>query len=806
MTDRLPKGLVYYQNSIPQELTWTIHDVVQVLGKLPELDLKRFLMFQYPEQFTEITLSGMDRNQLSTLIFSLLQQWERMAGNANKFLVEATSSLCRASFEAFVRLLWEEVPVAMPLVWGWHMGVFTSEIQICAEELIAGKGRPHDFVANVPPGSSKTSIWSVLFPCWLWTRMPKARFITASHTEKLAVDSASYSREVMGKHMYRTLFPEIDFTGVQDAKDYYRNSLGGDRFTCTVAGKSPTGRHGSVILIDDPIDPKKVLSEAERKTAAEFITQVIPSRRLRTAAGDQCITMLVMQRLGVGDPTDVMLDVARRPGAAPLRYICLPAELTEHISPPEYRRFYEGWNVDAGSDAGGLMDPIRLSRKMLDEQRAILGEWVFAGQYLQKPRPPGGGMFKVEWFNNRVKAAPFSAKRIRYWDRAASSDRSACATAGVLMAFDGERLYVESVVYGHWEPDERNAIMLATAQRDRLRYGKYEPIIYVEAEGSSSGRDAWLGIVRTLMGFHVREDVVRGSKDTRAEPWATQLSAKNVSIVDNGASEGIGVADWDVNGYVEDHCNFRPEPGKRLGREKDRVDASSGAFNLLVGLKRIYTPLRTIPIKYKKDHSRYIVVCTVDDLPALEIDDKNTLVVFLKEPDTQLQEPIIADEPTIIDATEVGALIENQKGIPIIEVDTKTELPLHRLNKNQGVLQLTYADIDPANYQGPEYEKPIEPYGATVQELQLSREQGKQLWAFITKKWDKHWQVLILVDSTDNTNRALSTAYAVSDCLSIPRSAIHVWGNDGEVCTKEDEIPNQWVYDTTRLARSLVVT
>lgn len=1179
--------------------TWSFDDLISTIEKLPSLDLVRFLKPHFPEE----KLEEWDSSTLLELVLNLLQSWEPEFPSYNDFLIQSTASLCRASFEAFVRLFWDEVPVAQTLMWNWHLGVYTSEIQSVAEEILSGNPRSHDLVCNVSPGSSKSSVWSVLFPCWVWTRKPDARLITASHTEILATDLAAYAREVMRSVMYQMCFPDIEFTETQDAKGYYRNTKGGERFTCTVAGKSPTGHHahfiiclpGEVTIItdrgclpieeivdgrlpvkvlgynhdtsktewqdieeyevspgrpvcriefsdgtfieateehpvyavgrgyvaitelnpgdevvyavrslqglwgrgetssewgqeesrgvlytqvlggaqkesgksavssmrecilsspsssceeeggrdvlfprvygeahnrskslelpqesiqlrdmwkrsesysyedtgevlqlqvsrscykrkeqsevgqghdkvremwerednsprigsqgellfqslceqgafgenewkgelqlhswdgtfplsdgvltyeeesqaerwaqvfplqegtegigegvvhtscrsrqvqqcnrepciplcdlsqkaawgekestststktivsivfrvrvpskvynlriksthnyfangvllhncDDPIDPKKVLSEAERKTASDFLTQVIPSRRMRGARGDVCATMLIMQRLGVEDPTDVMLKIAQKEGAAPVRHICLPAEITDDVSPKALRRYYESFNEDAGEDSKGLMDPVRLNRRVLNEQRSILGEWGYAGQYLQKPRPIAGGMFKRHYLQY-IPTAPLRAKRIRYWDRASSSDSSACFTAGVLMAYDGEKFYVEDVVHDRWEPDERNEIMLATARKDRMRYGKYEPTIYVEAEGGSSGRDAWLGVARSLVGFSVREDRVQGSKDVRAEPWATQWAARNVCIVDNGESLRMGGrAGWDVEGYIIEHEHFRPEPGKRLGKWKDRTDASSGAFNLLVGLKRAYLPLYSYTITpAKKNQGRWIVACSLDELSLLDIGDQRALVVVFSDPPSINPLPII----DTVDLTETP-----RKGVGVAGCETSSsalrgveEMSVELRESDRGLLppsfpkymdrlDLVFADLDPADYQV-NHGSPIEPWKKPITELQMSREQAKKFWVCLMKKHEQPWNALIIVDQGGEDRRALSAAMAVADMLRMPRSAIFIPGYSNREELIEEEPPNQWVFEEIKTARHQVM-
>lgn len=474
-------------------------------------------------------------------------------------LDEATlvASICRESFSDFVKEFWSEVPGAGDVIWNWHMDVLCEEFQKVAERVFAGLPREYDAVFNISPGTSKTSIISILAPAWIWSRMPSARIISASHTDTLALDTANKARYVIKSDKYQKCFPEVQLRDDQDVKSYYANTQGGDRFTCTVGGKAPMGFHGHFQIVDDPIDPKKALSEVELKNAREFVCNVLPTRKVDKQVS---VMFLVMQRLHEADPTGVLLDNAKKEHGTPIRHICLPAELPKsgdgaylpaNVSPVEHVEKYRD----------GLMDPVRLPRHVLRQYRVTLGAYGYSGQFEQNPVPHGGGMFKAEYFTQLKKASPYHAKRIRYWDRAATQD-GGCYTAGVLMARDEiGNYYVEHVVHGQWEPDERNAVMLATAQRDHRRYGPMNPpLIYVEAEGGSSGRDAWKAVARVLAGFPVFEDRVSGRKEVRAEPWSAQLAAKNVFMVEDGT--------WDLQNYIDEHLAFP------LGRFKDQVDAS----------------------------------------------------------------------------------------------------------------------------------------------------------------------------------------------------------------------------------------
>ncbi len=378
------------------------------------------------------------------------------------------------------------------------------------------------------------------------------------------------------------------------------------------------------------------------------------------------------------------------------------------------------------------------------------------------PIPLGGGMFKQQYFNLQVLSAPLECKRIRFWDRASTAD-GGCYTAGVLLARDKEdTYYVEHVVHGQWEPTERNTIMRATALRDRIKYGpRFEPRIAVEAEGGSSGRDAWLGIVKCLQGFHVEEITVTGQKDTRAEPWSTQLAAGNVKLVSDGT--------WDINSYIEEHVNFRPVKGARLGKYKDQVDSSSGAFNLL-STPKMSIGLRTFTMGASKKNILKSVVCSRDELANLLIDDHRCLMVLLRSPD-----PVGTDES-----------------------------PIHGLTKLVDTLTLTFADINTADYQD-KWQEPVPPFDKTPDQLVMTAEQGKKLWAFLLRKRDPAPDVYIFVD--DGDRRSLSVAYAVCDVLRLARnSSLYLPSdNDNTYSHTDKAAPNQHVYQMVKTTRGMVM-
>lgn len=373
------------------------------------------------------------------------------------------------------------------------------------------------------------------------------------------------------------------------------------------------------------------------------------------------------------------------------------------------------------------------------------------------------------WFSQRVRSAPYNCKRIRMWDRASTSD-GGCFTAGVLMgrAQDGH-FYIEDVVKGQWEPNERNQIMRATALKDRMKYGpNHEPVIYVEAEGGSSGKDAWKSVVRALAGFNVREDRPTGSKDVRAEPWASELSAMNVYLVDNGESEGSGKATWDINAFIYEHVVFRPEPGKRLGKYKDQVDSASAAYNLFVGTKQVQA-LRIYSLGTgKRVKGLRVIVCSHDELANLVDNEARCLLVSLKEP------------------SPIG----------------DTSMPMHGLNKLDGHLTLQFTSIDPADTQD-NWHDIVPEYNKLPEDLIMKREHGKSLWAFLLKKRDPIPDCYVIAD--DDNGKAMSLALSVVDTLRLDRDSTicNLAESDNKVGTRPPPIKH--VYEMVKASRGMVV-
>lgn len=459
--------------------------------------------------------------------------------------------ICRMSFYDYVREMWDTIIPQEPS-WNWHIKYICDELQTMSQRVYNWEPKLYDEIINISPGTTKSTVCSVMYPGWAWANMPSFRFIGISYTMPLSHQLSLLSRDVIQSDKYRELFPYVRIRKDMNTKSHFANTLGGSRFATTIGG-SVTGMHGHAIGIDDPLDPTQAASEQELATALSFCRETIPSRKVDKKVS---FIFLIMQRLHELDPTGDWLSRKRGKG---LRHVCLPARLTDKVQPPELADRY----------INGLMDPVRLNDGVLNEALLDLGEYGFAGQYLQWPVPREGGMFKAHRILVDTPPQVFKCV-IRYWDKAGTLNDGAF-TCGVKMGLDlTGRFWLLDVKRFQLDSHQREQVILQTARID----GKGVRVM-VEQEPGSGGKESAEATVRLLAGFNVKADRVTGDKETRADPYSAQVNGGNVYMVQ---------AEWNA-AYINELTLFP------RGKYKDQVDASSGAFAALNVHKRVIKTL-----------------------------------------------------------------------------------------------------------------------------------------------------------------------------------------------------------------------
>lgn len=473
----------------------------------------------------------------------------------------ALAALCRKSFIDFVKEFWHTV-VPEHAVWNWHVEYLCDKLQAAAERVFAGKAKLKDVLINVPPGTSKSTIVSIMLPAWIWTRMPTARIIGASYSHLLAMDLSRKCRLVIESDQYRRCFPEIVMSESQDTKSHFVNTRGGMRYAVG-SGGSVLGMHAHFILIDDPINPEQAVSDVELETINRWIRGTLLTRKVDASI---TLTVMVMQRLHQNDPSAQMLEKK-------VEHYCFPATTEYKVIPEEVVSHY----------TDGLLDPVRLPKAILDEKLQEMGAYGFAGQFGQNPVPPGGGMFQVDRITARL-INDFEAV-VRYWDKAGTEDKGtrlrgkgsnrAAWTVGAKVGITNSgHLQVIDLIRVRLDTFKRERLIVATARAD----GRHVTV-GLEQEPGSGGQESAENTVKRLIGFKVKVVAPRGDKVLRADPFSVQVNAGNVSVPSLDLP-------W-VKAYLEELRHFP------YSTYLDQVDASAGAFTLLWKGKRRIGGLRS---------------------------------------------------------------------------------------------------------------------------------------------------------------------------------------------------------------------
>jgi predicted phage terminase large subunit-like protein len=196
------------------------------------------------------------------------------------------------------------------------------------------------------------------------------------------------------------------------------------------------------------------------------------------------------------------------------------------------------------------------SLQYLDRARLLDGNW--------NVRPSGGSFFRREWFNILEVAPREVVARVRFWDRAASEQRSGTdpdATCAVLMSKDAQGVfYVEHVLKMFATPRAVEKAMQSCAAQDGIG-----TTVCYHQDPASAGKWEAQATATALAGYDVRFQPASGDKQTRCKPASAQAEAGNIKLIRGN---------WNDD-FLRELENFP------TGRHDDQVDALSGAFERL---------------------------------------------------------------------------------------------------------------------------------------------------------------------------------------------------------------------------------
>jgi predicted phage terminase large subunit-like protein len=459
------------------------------------------------------------------------------------------------SFAQFVRDAWPVIEPGTTLKWNWHLDAMCAHL----EAISRGQLRPR-LIINVPPGSSKSTIVSVLWQAWEWGPLGKRhlRYVSTSYDLVNVKRDTGKTLDLIRSRWFQSLWPEVELK--TEGVLAFSNHDTGSRLG--VAFKSITGKRGDRLVVDDPHSIIGAESETQRDGA---VTAFIEGGLNRTNDWETSAIVIVMQRLHESDLTGALL--ARDYGFI---HLMIPMEFETaracrtplQVPDPDRPGKTKDW-TDPRSYEGEIMDPVRVPPAAITDLKKS-GEYMWNGQYQQRPAPREGGMFKVENIDI-VDHVPAGGVTWAGWDLAGSKRKKSPYTVRVLMTRVGGDVYVRHVDRRQANPTEVEAMIEEVSTNDRNEVPNVK--ISVPQDPGFGGKAFKWRVSEILMGFNFICTPETGDKVTRAEPFAAQVGAERVHLVRGP---------WNA-AYIEELRNF---PGATL---KDQVDASSRAFAELVG-------------------------------------------------------------------------------------------------------------------------------------------------------------------------------------------------------------------------------
>ncbi len=337
---------------------------------------------------------------------------------------------CKRRLAHFAQRAWRILEPASELKWGWALDLICEHLEAVTH------GEIKRLLMNVPPGSMKSLLTSVIWPAWEWgpRGMPAKRYLSTAHKQDLAVRDNTKCRRLIQSDWFQSLW-DLQLTGDQNAKTKFENSKTG--FREAMAFQGMTGSRGDRVILDDPHSVDDANSRTKLNADIVTFREALPSR----VNNDESAIIIIMQRLAVGDVSDVAIELG-------YEHLCLPMEFEKGRSK---------WAVGLGdprTKEDELMFPERFGPDTVRELKTSLGSHASAGQLQQRPSPRGGGLIRSAWFQ-RYKTKPNFTMRKIYADTAQKTaehnDYSVFQCWG--KGPDGNVYLIDSI-RGKWEAPE----------------------------------------------------------------------------------------------------------------------------------------------------------------------------------------------------------------------------------------------------------------------------------------------------------------------------------------------------------------
>ena len=442
-----------------------------------------------------------------------------------------------------------------------HLSYLDSRL-LAAEQTMAG-GQSVRLAVSMPPRMGKSTIISQFAPLWLLRRDPSTKIGLISHSPTLAVGWARTVRNLIENN------PGLGLKVAPDAgaASEWQTTMGGG-VTARSVGQSIVGRGFKIIVVDDVVrDYAAAHSDAYRQQVWEWWTANAYTRLeppfMIIAVGtrwheDDFIGRLLSSEYD-GDPRD--WEVISFPALAETHDVLGRVEGEPLLSPLNAR------------------ETATLALERWDETRTAVGGYNWAAQFQQRPAPPAGAIYNVNWFrywtptpalalirgDDKVRHMDFDnligARWIDSWDFAFKATDTSDWVVGQRWVMHGANRYLVAQVRGRWD------FVQTLAQVEGFKADTYGDRVYTTLVEEKANGAAVISVLHDKIAG-LKPINPKDSKEARAAAVTPEVESGNVYLPN--PAEFPWVADL--------ISELRAFP---TGAHDDQVDAFTQALNHL---------------------------------------------------------------------------------------------------------------------------------------------------------------------------------------------------------------------------------
>lgn len=409
-------------------------------------------------------------------------------------------------------------------------------------------------LVSMPPRHGKSELVSRRLPAYIHGRNPDAEIMTASYGADLARRFNRDVQRIIDSEPYQRLFPETRLSGanirtvaqgtwLRNADIFEIVGHSGVYKNAGVGG-SLTGMGFQYGIIDDPVkDAKEANSETIRQSVWEWYTDVFWTRQAKGAG-----ILLTMTRWNMDDLAGRIVETLQQEDSEQWVILTLPAIAEGEIADYDPR------------EHGQALWETRFPLDYLEKAKAQ-NSYSFAALYQQTPIPHGEAIFDVSQIEV-IDYTPECSEIVRFYDLAVTAKKHSDYTVGLKMGITKTEDIIILDVY-------RVQKIMPDVERDIVQNAMIDSRlvpIRLEAEKAGIVQLDYLLERADLRGYALDKKAPEGDKYTRAQPFASRVNAGKVKMV-RGA--------WN-RAYLDELAVFP------MGAHDDQVDASSGAYDMLV--------------------------------------------------------------------------------------------------------------------------------------------------------------------------------------------------------------------------------